>query len=495
MKKIFIKPFLLILAVLTCILFTGTGSDAFMKPFDLFGRDLEIKGSLQHSLDVRTHRDVRDIQFSSYRTTLRVEAKYQLIKNNKFKISLYSLGHYYHDFAGSIDDHQRDAIRNEDAGSHALKNFRRTNEGEEMLKELYLDIRWGNWKVRMGKQIVSWGETAFFQVGDVINPLDVTNLKVWPDFDDLKVGLWMLRVFYVPPDWWQNISLELLFIFPDFETTRLPQGGTGLFFGGNPMPNNAFGKLLHHMEHDKPGNDWNNAEWGIRIRGITCDTDWNLFYFRSRIDDGLVNGSRGASQMLNAILGVPITDRIYRFPHYHIAGFSFSRAVAPIRSVIRGEIALNFKDFQYGSGPTASGIRTRKLLITALTIDRKIFIPWLTPWNRMRYLGASITWYHYALLGHKHDKGTGAYVIWDKTNRDSSKDTLSMMFDYGFYWDYILPTFQFAYDFNGTTTLAYILKYAPGDHWRFQVSYQQKNEQGRTAHMQDQMMFSIQYEF
>jgi hypothetical protein len=69
------------------------------------------------------------------------------------------------------------------------------------------------------------------------------------------------------------------------------------------------------------------------------------------------------------------------------------------------------------------------------------------------------------------------------------------MMDYGFYWDFILPTFAITYDFNGSTTLMAVLKYAPGDHWRFQVSYQQQNELGRTAHMQDQVMFSVQYEF
>ena len=69
------------------------------------------------------------------------------------------------------------------------------------------------------------------------------------------------------------------------------------------------------------------------------------------------------------------------------------------------------------------------------------------------------------------------------------------MLQYGFYWDYILPTFSVAYDFNGGTSIMGVLKYAPGDHWRFQVSYQQQNEKGRNAHMQDQVMFSVQYEF
>jgi len=495
MKTIFCKIFFTVFTAGLLIHWTGTGVFAFKDPFKLFGRDLDVKGSLQTNLDVRTHRDVRDIQFSSWKQTLRVEGDYRISRTDDLDISLYALAHYYYDFGGSIDDNQRDAIRHEDDGSHALKNYRRSNEIEEILKELYLDIRGRTWEVRIGRQIVSWGETAFFQVADIINPLDLTNMKVWPDFDDLKVGLWMVRLFYTPERMWQNISFEVLLIPPDFQHQRMPPAGHGLFLGNPPMPDNVFGQLIHHMEHDKPGNDWNNFEWGVRIRGYTWDTDWTLSYFRSRVDAGLVARDRGLNQMLNLIFGMPVTDRIFRFPKYHSAGFTFARSIPAIKSTVRGEMVLNFSHYQYGMPGTASDIKSRKLLVTALAVDRSIFVPWLTPLNRMRYLSATITWYHYKLIGHKFDKNTGEYIDWGSGNRDSSRDVIDLMLDYGFYWDYILPTFMFAYDFNGTTTLSYVLKYAPGDHWRYQVSYQQSNEQGRGAHMQDQVMFSIQYEF
>ena len=481
------------IGVLTA-LWTGTDAFGFTDPFKLFGRDLEVKGSLQQSMDLRTHRDVRDVQYSSFRSQLRIEADYEISSTSELDISLYTLVHYMYDFAGSIDDHQKDAIRHEDAGSHALKNFRRLNEEEEILKEFYLDFRGRTWEIRLGKQIVSWGETAFFQVADIINPLDLTNFKVWPDFDDLKVGLWMIRVFYMPPQMWQNISFELIFIPPDFQTTRLPQAGHGFFFGNAPLPDGVFGNLLHHAEHDKPGNDWNNAEWGIRIRGYSFDADWTLAYFNSRLDSGLIARDKGNAQVLNAIFGLPVKDRIYRFPRYHSLGFTFARAVPKIKSTIRGEAVFNHRDYQYGPAGTASDIRSKKLLVTALAVDHNLFIPWLTPLNRMRHMSATITWYHYKLIGHKYNKHTGEFIQ-GETGRDSSLDTIDLMLQYGFYWDYILPTFSVAYDFNGGTSIMGVLKYAPGDHWRFQVSYQQQNEKGRNAHMQDQVMFSVQYEF
>lgn len=475
---------------------TGTDAFAFKDPVKLLDKDLEIKGSLQQNLDLRTHRDVRDVQYSSFKSTLRIEGDYHISRANELDVSLYTLVHYWHDFGGTIDDNQRDAIRHEDDGSHALKNYRRSNELEEILKEFYLDIRGRTWEVRLGRQIVSWGETAFFQVADIINPLDLTNMKVWPDFDDLKVGLWMIRLFYMPPQMWQDISFELILIPPDFQHTRMPPAGHGLYFGNAPMPDGVFGKLIHHMEHDKPGNDWNNAEWGMRIRGYTLDTDWTLSYFYSRLDSGLVNRDKGYNQMLRLMLGLPVTDNIFKFPRYHSLGFTFARPVPKIRSTVRGEVVFNHRDYQYGpAGGTASDIRSKKLLVAALAVDRSTFIPWLTPLNRMRYLSTSLTFYHYKLIGHKYNKHTGEFIQWESGTRDSSWNTIDLMIDYGFYWDYILPTIRIAYDFNGGTTIQGVLKYAPGDHWRFQVSYQQQNELGRNAHMQDQVMSSVQYEF
>jgi hypothetical protein len=499
MKQAYGRLLLVLSIVVLTALFSGTGAFAMSEPIKLFGRDLEIRGSIQQNLDLRTHRDARDVQYSSFKTTFRLEGDYHISRTQGLDISLYTLAHYWFDTADSLDDNQRFAVRHEDDGSHGLTNFRRTNELEEILKECYLGIRGKTWEVRLGRQIVSWGETAFFQVADIVNPLDLTSAKAFPDFDDMKVGLWMARLFYTPPNIWQNISFDFLFLPPDFQPMRFPPAGHGLFFGVTAMPEGTFGQILQHMQHDAPGNDWNNSEWGMKIRGLTFDTDWSLQYFYGRQDNALINGQRGFGQFLNLLFGLPLTDEIFTFPHFHSAAFTFARAVPAIRSVVRGETSLTWKDYQYGTFE----IKSKKLLVTALSIDRSVYVPWLTPNNRMRFLSTSITWFHNECIDHKYDKATGAFIAWEPGNaprdakyaKDSSWDTIFLMLDYGFRYDTILPSFYITYDFNGGTSLLSTLKYAPGDHWRYLVSHQQTNEQGRNAHMQDQVMFSIQYEF
>jgi hypothetical protein len=464
---------------------------AFKDPFKVFGRDLVVKGSIQQNLDLRTHRDERDVQYSSLKTTLRVEGDYHIYNSAKLDVSFYTLLHYWYDNGDNIENNLRDSIRFEDNGSHALKNYRRSNEIEEVMKEFYLDLRGRTWQARLGRQIVSWGETSLLQVADIINPLDLFNLKAFPDFDDLKVGLWMARLFWTPEAMWQDLSFEFIFIPPDFQPTRLPPAGSPLFFGTPVMGEDTFGKILSKQRRDTPANDWSNTEFGLRIRGFTWDTSWTLSYFYSRRDDPIIDGRKGFNNFTRLLLGLPDRGKVFTYPHTQTVGFTFDRPLTKIRSTLRGETTLLFKDYQYGTFE----VKSRKLFVNALSLDRKIYIPWLTPLNRMRYMGATVTWFYYKLIDHKHNKATGEYIDWESGTRDSSWNVFSVMLDYGFLFDQILPSFNFAYDINGGTTVVGALKYAPGDHWRYQVTYQQTNEQGRNKHMQDQVMFSVQYEF
>lgn len=491
MKAIIKRTLLVSPLVIFAIISMITGAFAVSEPFEIFGKDLLVKGSIQQNLDLRTHRDERDVQWSSNKSTFRIEGTYDLATSNTWNMKIYGLFTYWYDTGTEIDTHLEDAIHFEDGSYSGIKENKRSNEEEEILKEIYLEYRTNQFQIRLGKQIVSWGETAEAQVADVINPLDITNLKVFPDWEDLKVGLWMARLFYIPENMWQDLSFELIFIPHNFQHIRMPSAGAGLYFGTPQMPEGVFGKILHHMEHDKPGDDWNNSEWGVRLRGYSFNTDWTLSYFYSRLDTGLVNRDKGFRQMLNLMFGLPMKDKIFRFPHYHSTAFTTSMDVPKIRSTIRCEAVLNHRDYQYG----ASDIRSKKVVTTAIAIDRSTFIPWLTPWNRQRFLGVNVTWYHYKLLGHKYNKHTGEFIAWESGTRDSSWDKISLMLDYSFHHNDFQQFFNFVYDFNGQTNWLAVLIYAPGDHWRYSVSYQQINEKGQAGRLQDQVMFSIRYEF
>jgi hypothetical protein len=489
MRNILKKLMLGVSATSITVFLIASSAFAVSEPISLFGKDLFVKGSIQQNLDLRTHRDDRDVQISSNRSTFRIEGDYNVYDSVNLDVNFYTLINYWYDTGDSLDQNLRDAIRFEDAGSHALKETRRSNEQAEILKEFYLNFTTPTFVARIGKQIVTWGESADAIVADVINPLDVTNLKVFPDWEDLKIGLWMLRCFYTPKNMWSDLSFDFIFIPNDFQYTRLPPAGNGLFFGSDQSPNT--GRILHKLRHDTPANTLQNAEFGLRIRGYTKRIDWTISHFYSRLDDGLIDREKGFDQLVNLLFGLPVTDKIYTYPFFHATAVTFSSDQPGIKSTIRGEMVLKQRDYQFG----ASKIRKKKLLTTAIAIDRKIFIPWLTPKNRMKFLGTRLTWYHYKLFGMINDQATGEFINWESGTRDSSWDKITLQLDYSFHYGDYQQFFNITYDCNGKTTLSGTFLYAPGDHWRYSVSYQQRNEQGDRGRLASQVMFNVRYHF
>jgi hypothetical protein len=477
------------------------------------GRLHDGKGNIHQTLNYRTHQDERSVKFSSARTTFRIEGYYDLIQKPELDIKLYGLFNYWYDSALYADHDLRDAIRLETGGSHQLKEFKRSNEQEEIIKELYVKFTQGAcYEFRLGKQLVSWGETAEARVADIINPLDLANIIAFPDWEDYKVGLWMGRFFFTPPNSWQDIQFEFLFLPPDFQKNRIPPAGSGLFFGtaqglsaGPIYYPNFLGDLLHRQRQDTPANDWNNTEFGLRIRGQTKGTDWTISTFYTRNDSPIIDGANGASNLQKLIInraieqfGLPISKRkvgkIFTYPRYQSTACTFARPWSWAKSVIRGEIAFNSGvDYNLGNSRIE-----RDLLTTAISWDRDNMVPWLSYWNRSRSVTTSVTWYNYKLFG--HERG----MTWEAETAGLNHSTwnkLTVSAETGFLYDTIYPVFNFVYDCNtGATTVVGALRIAPGDHWRWLLVYQQVNEvEDATGHdigrYQNQVIFSMRYEF
>jgi hypothetical protein len=389
------------------------------------------------------------------------------------------------------------------------------------MKELYFEVAVGEYfKARLGKQMVSWGETAESRVADVINPLDYNNFVAFPDWEDYKIGLWMGRFFYAPPNMWQDISFELIVIPPDFQYNRYPPAGSGLFFGTAqgltvPLP---FGTLywpdymarfLSKQRLDAPTNDASNIEVGGRLRGNTWGTDWTLSTFYTRLDSPIFDGAKGVANqqaiVMNKVIktfALPMPKskigRVYTYPHYLSSAITFAKPWDWAKSVIRGEIVLNSSREYNSNYPIQNKTVTRDLFTSALTWDRKNMIPWFSYWNNSRSVGTSLTWYHYKLFG--FEKG----ILWEEGLpgvKKSAWDKLTLSVDTGFYHDTIIPAFNMAYDAtNKNTTLAGAIRFAPGDHWRWMVVYQQINQVKNSAgqdvgRYQNQLIFSMRYEF
>ena len=294
--------------------------------FKLLNGKLDCKGNAQQTLNLRTHEDERDVRFSSLRTTFRFEGLYKMVKTSELDMRFYLLANYYYDEGLDLDSNQRHAIRRE-AGKDKYRDFRRPRNSEEWLTEFYLDLKYKDFQARIGKQLVSWGETAESRVADVINPLDTKYMVAFPDWEDFKIGLWMMRLYYTPKDFWQDLSFELLIIPFDFEEQRMPPAGSGLFFGGPIMPNRSLQKIFDKQRRDVPKDGRKNLEIGFRIRGywhIGEGLDWTISHFYTRLDSPLIAEKGGFLSLLALQLGFAPNGKIYTYPHYNSTAFPFS---------------------------------------------------------------------------------------------------------------------------------------------------------------------------
>ena len=461
--------------------------------FKLLNGKLDCKGNVQQTLNLRTHEDVRDVRFSSFRTTFRFEGLYKVVNTSDLDMRFYLLANYYYDEGLDLDTDQRHAIRRE-GGKDKYRDFRRPRNSEEWLTEFYLDLKYKDLQARIGKQLVSWGETAESRVADVINPLDTKYMVAFPDWEDFKIGLWMVRLYYTPKNFWQDLSFELLLIPFDFEEQRVPPAGSGLFFGGVIMPNRSLQKIFDKQRRDAPNDGKKNLEIGLRIRGywsIGEGLDWTVSHFYTRLDSPLIADKGGFARLLALQLGLAPNGKIYTYPHYNSTAFTLSTTWEKIGSSIRGECVYNTnRDYQFGT----FDIKEKDLITTALTLNRSTMVPYLSDWNRSTAVEVSLTWFQYWLLNHEYDKSTSKSIIWESGTRDPTWTKFSLSLSTGFFFYTLIPGFNFVYDLNGNTTIVAALAYQPGDHWQWMVNYQQINEQG-AARYQNQVIFSVRYEF
>ena len=84
----------------------------------------------------------------------------------------------------------------------------------QVLKEAYLTWTPGNFMLRVGKQIVSWGETDGIRLIDQINPLDQRRGFADVEFETTIIPTWLIRTDYSLPihsSWLQDLGFEFVF--------------------------------------------------------------------------------------------------------------------------------------------------------------------------------------------------------------------------------------------------------------------------------------------
>ncbi|WP_371367946.1 DUF1302 domain-containing protein [Pseudomonas sp. QL9] len=187
--------------------------------------------------------------------------------------------------------------------------------------------------VRLGKQVVNWGESTFIPGGlNVINPTNLSALR--RPGSEVKDGLVPVNLFYVTQNLNENVSADFFYQL-DWQQTNLdncgtffsgndyiPEGCTGLDVGGNLTGNAAavralspFGVKLTeegielHRAADRDAR--NSGQWGLSMHWFVpaLDTEFGAYaaVYHSRLP---YTGSISSPYLTNTSFAGPLCGNL-----------------------------------------------------------------------------------------------------------------------------------------------------------------------------------------
>jgi hypothetical protein len=141
-----------------------------------------------------------------------------------------------------------------------IDNFKQAYD----LWEAYIDFSRGPAFIRIGRQILAWGETDIFRLLDGINPLDNSFGGPFEDLDDRRIPLWMLRGSYnlgtLGP--FSSLTLEGFWVPGTWDAKMAPWPPFGTpYMVPNPKKETYDRLFIRH-----PAKDMSNSRWGGRIQ-------------------------------------------------------------------------------------------------------------------------------------------------------------------------------------------------------------------------------------
>ena len=253
---------------------------------------------------------------SPYSTALKVTHDFELKYQN---FGAFARGTYFHDF--TLDS----------KSTSVASGFTPTGKDRVDNNITLLDaFVYGNFKsfgernlnVRLGQQVVSWGESTFLLNGiNIINPVDVSKLRI--PGAELKEGLLPTPMIWASQDIADGVSLEGFYSFKRGETKLDPRGtffsatdalsdgAERIFIGGGRRfdqhgPSSAFGLTGAPVFAPRtPDRDASNSgEFGVALRALLPslnNTELGLFFINYHSRTPLLSAVRGAATVSNAV--------------------------------------------------------------------------------------------------------------------------------------------------------------------------------------------------
>jgi hypothetical protein len=398
-----------LIAVLTVVVVTA--HPVMAEQFLLGGNPLNIMGYITQGGAVSLtdpaglHDAERD--FQSVLTNVFLEADYKPRPDLKFYLS----GMFTADWIYDLKSDSKGW--NDKLFSKSRKQgLYMDNEYWQLLKEAHVTWTPSNSLLRIGKQIVSWGETDGFRLMDQINPQDMRRGFADVEFETSIIPIWLVRAeYYVSrkPSWLQDLGFEFVF---NPNITFIPNQGVtgwGNDVGGiwtprlwGPIPGSQMGSADFNIDKPKAFNS-NGFAYAFRTRAVVADSTITLNYYYGLDKDPVLKMGAGWPWVDMAPDGQLLVHMHLdgRYPLFRFAGATFSRDITPLKSGALGGVSPVLRlEGIYGFSNTFTSANTMGYehhdeMRWAAGVDWKVKIGFLNP---RAYFMISPQFYHRKIM-------------------------------------------------------------------------------------------------
>nr|NQU91615.1 hypothetical protein [Bacteroidota bacterium] len=195
------------------------------------------------------------------------------------------------------------------------------------MRELYLDLYFKNFDIRIGNQQVVWGKADGVFITDIVSPLNLTEFLL-PDFDEIRKGVIATKINY----YLGNSTFEAIWI-PAFTPTERPQPGSIWYVQPDfPVP------PTWDLSKETITPSLENSEVFLKYTALTSAIDFELMGAYTWDDNPTLHVEKqfgiDSATMQPSLLGLNITPEHHRLT---IGGGSFSSEIKGV--ILRGEAA------------------------------------------------------------------------------------------------------------------------------------------------------------
>ena len=172
------------------------------------------------------------------------------------------------------------------------------------LHETYLDIALGNWELRLGRQLIVWGEAVGLFFADIVSGLDLREF-VLPEFELIRLPQWAARAEYFSGDFYG----ELVWI-PIVTTDSIGEFGAEFY----PVASHSVppGVRLRVRDENVPRDP--GSEFGFGLRGSYLKNGWDMSLFYYTSPDRTAAFERQITTLpVPTVTLRPIHERIHQF--------------------------------------------------------------------------------------------------------------------------------------------------------------------------------------